>query len=57
MAMISDRHLTIEKVGKVWVAKFDGKTIASCMTKQAAIQNAEFVMRRMPAPMWRALVA
>jgi hypothetical protein len=52
----TDKHLKVEKVGKVWRATYDGKTICSCRTKRATEQNAEFIMRTMPRETWRALV-
>jgi hypothetical protein len=55
--MTTDRHLKIEKLGKVWRATYDGVTICSCSTKHATECNAEYLMRHMPAATWRALVA
>lgn len=56
MALSTDQHLKVEKVGKTWVARYDGVTICACSTKKAAEQNAEFLMKNMPNAHWRALV-
>ena len=53
----TDKHLKVERVGRVWRAQYDGVTICSCATKSATQVNAEFLMQRMPAPVWRALIA
>lgn len=54
--MTTDKHMTIEKVGKTWRAQYDGLTICSCSTRRATEQNAEYLMTHMQAETWRALV-
>jgi hypothetical protein len=47
--------MTIEKIGKVWVAKVNGVTICSCSTKAATEANARYLERNMTNEVWRAL--
>ncbi len=54
--MATDKHLAIEKIGKVWRATFDGVTICACSTKRATEANAEYLMNNMHPQTWRALV-
>ena len=54
--MTTDRHLKIEKIGKVWRATYDGVTICATNTKSSCVANAEYLMQHMQPATWRALV-
>lgn len=47
--------VTFEKIGRVWRAQVNGKTICACPTKRDTLNNADFICRDMHPAVRKAL--